>query len=107
MSIRSQTAGSPIHINAHDGGKEVLIYALGVMIIIVPAPLISQGHIQVTIRAEVQVAPVMIESLIVLDNVANAGGRIPLIGVGGRNIIARQNVMASASCRSHRVLGIV
>ena len=97
MHVRHQAARPFIHVEAHDGGKEVLIYALRVVIGVVGAALVAEGHVEIAIRAEVQVAGIMVGRFIELYDVARLRTRVSLVGIGGRDLIAGQNVMPSAT----------
>ena len=94
MGIWRQVAGFFVHVQAQKGGKIICIDELAVVPGIIASSLVPQGDIQVSIRAEMEVAAIVVIRFVALHNKTNFGGRVSLVRICARNLEAGQNIVA-------------
>src|SRR6478609_1367247 len=101
MRIRREIAGALVHIDPEDAGKEILVDELAIQPEVVWILLITGGVIQIAIGTEVEVAAVVIGSLIKLLQQDE-------FGIGICDSLMRDPITTAARCaddRRHRRCG--
>ena len=84
MGARGQRAGQIVHIDAEDGGEEILVDETGVVVLVVRPALVTGGDVEVAVRAEMHVPAVVVSRLIPLRDHRRFGS-----GIGrGRLIVS-------------------
>ena len=61
-----EVAAPLVNIDPQDAAEVVVVDSLAVAVLVIAAALIAEAHVQVTIRAEVQVAAVVVGVLVKL-----------------------------------------
>ena len=61
-----EVAASLVNIDPQDAAEVVVVDSLAVAVLVIAAALIAEAHVQVTVRAEVQVAAVVVGVLVEL-----------------------------------------
>ncbi len=92
MRVRGEVPGLVVHIDAEDSGEEVLVHALGIEPLVGLVALVTHAVVEVAVRAEMQVAAVVISLFValvqigalwidaVVGNVGFGGVRISRLG---------------------------
>src|SRR6478609_841798 len=97
MRIRREIAGALVHIDPEDAGKEILVDELAIQPEVVWILLITGGVIQIAIGTEVEVAAVVIGSLIKLLQQDEFGIGICDVGIAGAHFEPRDALMIGAT----------
>src|SRR5438552_9693300 len=66
MWMGGQTASQFVHVDAQKAGEKILIDALAVVVLIIPAAFIADRNVKITLRTKVQIAAVVVAGLVVL-----------------------------------------
>ena len=66
VRVGREVPGPTIDIQAENGAKEIAVDDPAVAILVAAAPFVAQGHVEVTIGPEMDIAAVVIAGLVVL-----------------------------------------
>ena len=90
MVVGGQAARLFVHVDAEDGGEEILVDALAVaaVAVVVAAALVARADVQVAIRTEGEVARVVVGAVVGLADEGDLGGGAAEVRVGGRHLVA-------------------
>ena len=110
MGVGREVAGQLVDIDAQQPREEILVDPLAVIELVIAATFVTQGNIQVAIRAKVEIPAVVIVRLVVLGNQRHFGGEDGVVGrVPGQRGEARHPLIepgAGTGGRQERVENI-
>jgi hypothetical protein len=104
VRIARKAAGLIVHVQAHDAGEKVLVDPLAVEAGVVGVAFIPQGQVEIPVRAEMEIAGIMIGEIVALIDHHYFRTDHGLVRVGGRDFKARQPVMPGAG--AGRLVGV-
>ena len=95
MRVRQKISRTLVHVEAQDGGEKKVRDDLRVQAAVVLRALVADRGVKITVRPEVQVAAVVVAGVVVLGDQPDLRVGQGDIGVGGRGLKARNNLMPS------------